>query len=173
MPIIIFGQSFDFSDIKKINSENKFKIFALENLYFMPDYVMEDQQKEPLPNHLSYCYKDHEFTEINDFGGLTVFSSSFLTWSREFNLFEMRFSLNNPETKNIFDKIINQIKLECEYYNIYNKGIKSKYLIERVSYYGPDELLCYKCPKSTYKGMITFYSYENFGYIQTVKMKNN
>ena len=159
VPLVGFGQSFDFNDIKKINSEKKFSVFALENRYSIPTGA------EELVDGVQYAYKDFVRYDEGDF--VSAFSSSWLYWSKEYNLFSMDFYLGNEETKKIFEKIISQIKSECEFYDII-KGMNLNTVIERVNYHVKKEHLCYTCPNSKYKGKITFYISGNTGYIETV-----
>ena len=136
LPLIGLGQDFDFHDIKKLDSEESFKKLVLSNLFSKinhPDFGVEN---------LIYGY------EVSG-EGENAKSGCFAKWFNSFQEFTFEFYLPNEQSQRIFEKITNQIKSGCTYYEI--KG----------------EKIYYSCPKSKYKGKIAFFVEEQMGYVTT------
>ena len=149
VPLIGMGQIFDFNDIKKVNSEKMSKKFAIENLYLN---FYEDAYKA------QYLYKFTFDAETKDF---TSTPQSVFEWHKESSLIYLNFSLEYEDMDKTFKTIINQIKSECEYYDIFldQSGYHQEIFV------GKDEYVCYTCPNSIYKGKIGFRFNEYEGYI--------
>ena len=149
LPMIGFGQNFDFNDIKKINSEKKFKVFALENLYSTMQTDLNDFWS------IQYLYK----FETDEYGKATGSPQSYIEWYKQLNLFSLHFYLEYEDVNKTFELVINQIKSECEFYDIFQdeSGKHQKIFI------GKEEYVCYSCSSSKYKGKIGFSISENEG----------
>ena len=140
VPLIGFGQIFDFNDIKKVNSEKMSKKFAIENLYLN---FYED------PYKAQYLYK---FTFDEETKYFTNGPQSLFEWHKQSSLIYLNFDLGYEDMDKTFKSIINQIKSECEFYDIFQD--KSGYHQEILV--GDYEYVCYTCPNSKYKGKIGF-----------------
>ena len=76
-------------------------------------------------------------------------SSIWAFWYKNQQEFLFKLDLKNERANQLFQKITNQIKSECNYYTV------------------EDEAVYYSCPKSQYKGKIGFFVNENSGYIRS------
>lgn len=76
-------------------------------------------------------------------------STIWANWWKNQQEFSFKLNLKNEKANQLFQKITNQIKSECNYYTV------------------EGEEVYYSFPKSQYKGKIGFYIYENSGYIRT------
>jgi hypothetical protein len=156
VPLIGLGQSFDFNDIKKINSEKKFKVFALENLY--STIQTDDNGWE-----IKYLYK----FETDGSGNYKDGPQSFIQWYKKLNLFTLHFYLEYEDVNKTFEAVINQIKSECEFYDIFQDESARHQGI----FIGKEQYVCYSCSNSKYKGKIGFaireYEGTRSGIIQT------
>ena len=75
--------------------------------------------------------------------------SIWANWYKNQQEFHFNFYLKNEKANQLFQKITNQIKSECNYYTV------------------EGEAVYYSCPKSQYKGKTGFYVNENSGHIRS------
>ena len=109
LPLIGFGQDFDFHDIQKIDSREGFKKFALENLF-------SNLKRLGSSKDLQYNYH---------FNG-DPYSQMGIFWYNNEEEFSFQFNLNDKESNFLFETIINQIKSDCKYYTIDSDSFPEK-----------------------------------------------
>jgi hypothetical protein len=100
IPLISFGQNFDYDDLKEIDSVKKFKKFAFEN-----EFIKFDEG----PFRVVYAYKydsDNKLASI---------------WAEFYKDSYFNFRINryrDGSTSDIFNRILEQVKSKCTFFDI-------------------------------------------------------
>lgn len=147
IPFVSFGQDLDFDDIKQIDSEKQFKRVMLEG-----GLVKAKSRGE---NMIMYAYNYQETFYPN--GGYNEKASMF---AKMFGNGLMQFNVapkSDGGVATIYSRILEQVKRECTFYDIYN----GKYGANDLEY------ICYTCPDSKYKGKIGFARNAVWNWIET------
>ena len=140
IPLISFGQNFDYNDLKVINSENQFKRFSFEN-----EFVKTEHNEFAL-NYAHGWDKENERAMI---------------WSyyyKKTGLFEFQLVKNyDGSSMDSFNRVLEQVKNKCTFYGIKEDG------------YGEykKEFICYTCPGSAFPGKIGFARGDGNDFIET------
>ena len=140
IPLVSFGQNFDYNDLKDIKSLKQFKRFAFENEFVKisaTDYKV---------GYAKRYNKEEELAE--------VWSYYFITS----NLFSFQLVKNNDGSSNdSFESVLEQVKKNCTFYDFKEDGW----------YSSPKEFICYTCPGSAFTGKIGFARGDKNDYIET------
>mgnify|MGYP003643079169 FL=1 len=143
IPLVSFGQTFDYNDLKNINSEKQFKRFAFEN---------EFVKTAEYTNSLTYAQKYEKEEEI-----ASIWSYYYLTSGT----FKFQFAKSsNGKSDDSFDRVLEQVKKKCTFYDFKEGGVKFIGAYER-------EYICYTCPGSSFPGKIGFSRGVENDYIET------
>ena len=140
IPLVSFGQNFDYNDLKDINSLKQFKRFSFENEFVKisaNDYSV------------TYAQRYNKEEEIATF------------WSYYFiksNLFNFQLAKDNDGSSNdSFESVLEQVKKNCTFYDFKEDGYGSS----------KKEFICYTCPGSAFTGKIGFARGDKNDYIKT------
>ena len=141
IPLVSFGQNFDYNDLKDIKSLKQFKRFAFENEFVKisaTDYKV---------GYAKRYNKEEELAE--------VWSYYFITS----NLFSFQLVKNNDGSSNdSFESVLEQVKKNCTFYDFKEGSRKS---------YNNREFICYTCPGSAFPGKIGFARGDENDFIET------
>ena len=140
IPLVSFGQTFDYNDLKNSNSEKQFKRFAFEN---------EFVKTAEYTNSLTYAQKYEKEEEI-----ASIWSYYYLKRGQ----FKFQFAKSpNGKSDDSFDRVLEQVKKKCTFYDFKEVG------------YGEykKEYICYTCPGSAFTGKIGFARDDKNDYIET------
>jgi hypothetical protein len=140
IPLVSFGQIFDYNDLKDINSEKQFKRFSFEK-----EFIKTDEGK----TYLTYAQlwnKEEDKAVI---------------WSyyyRKTGLFSFQIVKNRDgSSSDSFNRVLEQVKNKCTFYDIKEVG-SGEY---------KKEFICYTCPGSAFPGKIGFARDDSNDYIET------
>ena len=141
IPLVSFGQNFDYNDLKDIKSLKQFKRFAFENEFvkisatdYEVVYGKRYNKEEKLAEVWSYYY-------LNS------------------NSFSFQLAKNNDGSSNYsFESVLEQVKNNCTFYDFKEGSRKS---------YNDREFICYTCPGSAFPGKIGFARGDKNDYIET------
>ena len=140
IPLVSFGQNFDYNDLKDIKSLKQFKRFAFENEFVKisaTDYKV---------GYAKRYNKEEELAEV----------WSYYTISS--NLFSFQLVKNNDGSSNdSFESVLEQVKKNCTFYDFKEEGYGSY----------KREFICYTCPGSAFTGKIGFARDDKNDYIET------
>ena len=140
VPLVSLGQTFDYNDLKYINSEKQFKRFSFENEFVKVEeyesymtYAQNWDKEKAVAGIWSYYYPK--------------------TGRFEFQIVKNR----DGSSADSFNRVLEQVKAKCTFYDIKEDG------------YGEfkKEYICYSCPGSSFPGKIGFARGEKNDYIET------
>ena len=140
VPLVSLGQTFDYNDLKYINSEKQFKRFSFEN-----EFVKVEEYE-------SYMTYAQNWDKEKAVAGI---------WSYYYpktGRFEFQIAKNRDgSSADSFNRVLEQVKAKCTFYDIKEDG------------YGEfkKEYICYSCPGSSFPGKIGFARGEKNDYIET------
>ena len=140
IPLVSFGQTFNYNDLKDINSEKQFKRFSFENEFL---------KTAEYTNYLTYAQR---YDKEEDTAG--IWSYYYLkTGLFSFQLVKKYDGSSNDS----FDRVLEQVKKNCTFYDFKEDG------------YGEykKEFACYTCPGSAFPGKIGFARGAESDYIET------
>ena len=140
IPLVSFGQNFDYNDLKDIKSLKQYKRFAFENEFvkisatdYKVGYAKRYNKEEELAEVWSYYY-------LNS------------------NSFSFQLSKNyNGSSNDSFESVLEQVKKNCTFYDFKEDGYGSY----------KKEFICYTCPGSAFTGKIGFARDDKNDYIET------
>ena len=127
IPLVSFGQTFDYNDLKDINSEKQFKRFAFEK-----EFVKTKESSYRLVYAQNYN-KKKDIAEVWSGYYLETGLFSFELWKTY-----------DGSSKDSFDRVLEQVKKKCTFYDFKEDGILNL------------EFICYTCPGSAFPGKIGF-----------------
>ena len=140
IPLVSFGQNFDYNDLKDIKSLKQFKRFAFENEFVK---ISADDYD------VTYAKRYNKEEELAEVWSYYTISS---------NLFSFQLAKNNDGSSNdSFESVLEQVKKNCTFYDFKEDG------------YGEykKEFACYTCPGSAFPGKIGFARGVENDYIET------
>ena len=147
IPIMSYSQ-ISYNDIMSINSEKMFKKVMIENGY---------ELDSRLNSGILYGYNiNRDSNEGNKSTKWSVYrmNDEFLLSFSKNSLLESFFGVDDDGKKvSEYDKIVEEIKKNCKYYDIISDGLG-------------DDYACYSCSESKYKGKIGFMVKDGSGYIK-------
>ena len=139
IPLISFGQTFDYNDLKVINSETQFKRFSFEN---------EFVKTRETDFSLTYAHTwDKESDEA------VIWSYYYPDGTFYFQLVKKTDGSSHPS----FNRVLEQVKNKCTFYDIKEDGFGSS----------KREFICYTCPGSVFPGKIGFARGDTSDFIET------
>ena len=137
IPLVSFGQTFDYNDLKDINSEKQFKRFAFEK-----EFVKTKESS------YSLVYAQNYNKEKNK---AEVWSHYYL----ETGLFYFQLGKTyDGSSDESFDRVLEQVKKKCTFYDFKENSLNL-------------EFICYTCPGSAFPGKIGFARGAKNNYIET------
>ena len=140
IPLVSLGQTFDYNDLKDINSEKQFKRFCFENEFVKVEenesymiYAQNWNEEKETARVWSYYYPKT---------GLFYFQTN---------------KFADGSSADSFNRVLEQVKTKCTFYDIKEDG------------YGEyeKEYICYSCPGSSFPGKIGFARGANSDFIKT------
>tara|TARA_B110000977_G_C10719044_1_gene354430 strand:+ start:40 stop:507 length:468 start_codon:yes stop_codon:yes gene_type:complete len=140
IPLVSFGQNFDYNDLKDIKSLKQFKRFAFENEFVK---ISADDYD------VTYAKRYNKEEELAEVWSYYTISS---------NLFSFQLAKNNDGSSNdSFESVLEQVKKNCTFYDFKEDGYGSY----------KKEFICYTCPGSAFTGKIGFARDDKNDYIET------
>ena len=137
IPLVSFGQNFDYNDLKDIKSLKQFKRFAFENEF------VKVSASDYRVNYAQLYNKEEESANVWSYYYITS------------NLFSFQLVKDNDGSSNdSFESVLEQVKKNCTFYD-FKEGRYKK------------EFICYTCPDSAFKGKIGFARGDKSDYIET------
>ena len=148
-PLVSFSQ-ITYKDVMSINSEKMFKKVMIEN-----GYEWNSNDKDGIVYGWEIkrdSINGNKSTKWGYYGNNGEFMVSF---SRK-SLLNNFLNIEEDNTKNEYDLIVEDIKKNCKYYDIITDNVKDV----EINY------VCYSCSESKYKGKIGFMISEGWGIIR-------
>ena len=140
IPLVGFGQTFDYNDLKDINSEKQFKRFSFEK-----EFVKTEEYSYMVTYAQNYS-KEKDKAEV---------------WSHYYSktgLFSFQLFKNyDGSSDDSFNRVLEQVKKKCTFYDFKEDGFGDF----------KKEFICYTCPGSAFPGKIGFARGAENDYIET------